>query len=94
MIPAGQYAWTRGVFEGHTNLSAPINASLLHRVGSYYDGDYHGWQLTIDLRAGARLLSELGWSRDDITLPGGRFRSGFAAARVHGRPTMTSAFRR
>ena len=31
VIPAGEYAWTRGVFEGHTNLSAPISASLLHR---------------------------------------------------------------
>ena len=40
-----------------------------------YDGDYHGWQLTIGLRAGARLLSEVGWSRDDIALPGGRFRN-------------------
>jgi hypothetical protein len=75
VVPPGQYAWTRGVFEGHTNLSAPVSASLFHRVGSYYDGDYHGWQLTIGLRAGARLLSELGWSRDDITLPGGRFRN-------------------
>ena len=82
VIPAGEYAWTRGVFEGHTNLSAPINASLLHRVGSYYDGDYHGWQLTIGLRAGARLLSELGWSRDDITLPGGRFRNDLVPVKV------------
>jgi hypothetical protein len=75
VIPAGEYAWTRGVFEGHTNQSAPVSASLFHRVGSYYDGDYHGWQLTIGLRAGARLLSEVGWNRDDITLPGGRFRN-------------------
>lgn len=82
VIPPGQYAWTRGVFEGHTNLSAPVNASLLHRVGSYYDGDYHGWQLTIGLRAGARLLSEVGWNRDDITLPGGRFRNDLVPVKV------------
>jgi hypothetical protein len=82
VIPAGRYAWTRGVFEGHTNLSAPVSASLLHRVGSYYDGDYHGWQLTLGLRAGARLLSELGWNRDDITLPGGRFRNDLVPLKV------------
>ncbi|MBM3819330.1 MAG: carbohydrate binding family 9 domain-containing protein [Acidimicrobiia bacterium] len=81
-IPAGDYAWTRGVFEGHTNLSAPVSASLLHRAGSYYDGDYHGWQLTLGLRAGARLLSELGWNRDDITLPGGRFRNDLVPLKV------------
>jgi hypothetical protein len=82
VIPVGQYAWARGVFEGHTNLSAPISASLLHRVGSYYDGDYHGWSLTLGLRAGARLLSELGWDRDDITLPGGRFRNDLVPVKV------------
>ena len=82
VIPAGEYGWTRGIFEGHTNLSAPISASLLHRVGSYYDGDYHGWQLTVGLRAGARLLSEVGWSRDDITLPGGRFRNDLVPVKV------------
>ena len=26
VIPAGEYAWTQGVFEGHTDLSAPISA--------------------------------------------------------------------
>jgi Domain of unknown function (DUF5916)/Carbohydrate family 9 binding domain-like len=82
VIPAGEYAWTRGVFEGHTNLSAPISASLFHRVGSYYNGDYHGWSLTLGLRAGARLLSEWGWNRDDITLPAGRFRNDLVPVRV------------
>ena len=82
VIPAGEYAWTRGVFEGHTNLSAPVSASLLHRVGSYYDGDYHGWSLTVGLRAGARLLSEIGWNRDDITLPGGGFRNDLVPLKI------------
>ena len=81
-IPAGEYAWTRGVFEGHTNLSAPVSASLLHRVGSFYDGEYHGWNLTLGLRAGARLLSEWGWNRDDITLPGGTFRNDLVPVKV------------
>jgi hypothetical protein len=81
-IPAGQYAWTRGVFEGHTNLSAPISASLLHRIGSYYDGDYHGWNLTLGLRAGARLLTEVSWNRDDVTLPVGKFRNDLVPLKV------------
>ena len=82
VIPAGEYAWTRGVFEGHTNLSAPVSASLLHRIGSYYDGDYHGWSLTMGLRAGARLLSEIGWNRDDVTLPGGKFRNDLVPLKI------------
>jgi hypothetical protein len=64
VIPPGEYAWTTGAFEGHTDPSAPINVSLLHRIGSYYNGDYHGWRLTLGLRAGARLISEIGWNRD------------------------------
>jgi hypothetical protein len=82
VIPPGAYAWTRGVFEGHTNLSAPVSASLFHRVGSYYNGDYHGWSLTVAMRAGARLLSEVGWNRDDITLPGGQFRNDLVPVKV------------
>ncbi len=82
VIPAGQYAWARGVFEGHTNLSAPWSVSLFHRFGGYYDGDYHGWQLTMAFRAGARLLSEVTWNRDDVTLPGGRFRNDLVPVKV------------
>jgi hypothetical protein len=73
IVPAGEYAWTWGEFEGNTNQSAPLSANLVHRIGNYYDGDYQSWRLTLGLRAGARLLSELGWTRDDITLSGGHF---------------------
>jgi hypothetical protein len=82
VIPAGEYAWLRGTFEGHTNLSAPISASLFHRVGSYYNGDYRGWDLTVGLRAGVRLLSQIGWKRDDITLPGGKFRNDLVPVKI------------
>jgi hypothetical protein len=82
VIPAGEYAWTRATFEGHSNLSAPISAMLWHRIGSYYNGDYHGWDLTVNLRAGARLLSEIGWKRDDIRLPGGSFRNDLVPVNV------------
>ncbi len=82
VVPAGSYGWLRGVFEGHTNLSAPVSASLFHRVGQYYDGDYHGWSFTTAFRAGARLLSEVSWNRDDITLPGGRFRNDLVPMKV------------
>ncbi len=82
VVPAGEYAWTWGEFEGNTNRSAPISAALVHKIGRYYDGDYHGWRLTVGLRAGARLLSELEWTRDDIGLPGGRFRNDLLPMKV------------
>jgi len=82
VVPAGQYGWAWGEFEGNTNQSAPISASLVHRIGNYYDGDYQSWRLTIGLRAGARLLSELGWNRDNVTLAGGRFRNDLVPMKI------------
>jgi hypothetical protein len=82
MVPAGEYAWRWGEFEGNTNLSAPVGASLVHRIGNYYDGDYHGWRLAVHLRAGARLLSDLGWTRDDVTLAVGRFRNDLVPMKI------------
>jgi hypothetical protein len=71
-----------GVFEGHTDLSAPISVSLNHHIGAYYDGDYDAWQLTVGLRAGARLLSEIGWNRDDVKLPAGSFKNDLVPVKI------------
>ncbi len=75
VIPPGEYAWTTWLFEGNTDPSAPLSVRLVQRVGTFYDGDQFGWDLTIGLRAGARLISEIGWNRDDIKLPGGSFKN-------------------
>ena len=82
VIPAGEYAWTTGMFEGNTDPSAPINASLRQRIGRFYDGNQIHWQLTIGLRAGARLLSEIGWNRDDIKLPVGSFKNDLIPVKI------------
>jgi len=73
VIPAGEYAWTQGMFEGNTDPSAPISASLRQRIGRFYDGTFLGWDATIGFRFGARLISEVGWDHSDIDLPGGSF---------------------
>jgi hypothetical protein len=82
VVPAGEYGWAWGEFEGNTNRSAPISAALVHRIGRYYDGDYHSWRLTVGLRAGARFLSEVEWNRDDVKLPVGRFRNDLVPMKV------------
>jgi hypothetical protein len=81
-IPAGEYYWVQGRFEGNTDPSAPINASLRQYVGHYYNGDYFAWEFIVGLRAGARLLSEIGWTRDDVTLPQGKFRNDLVPLKV------------
>ncbi len=82
VIPAGEYSWVRWAFEGNTDPSAPVHVRLIQRVGNFYDGDYFGWDLTVGLRAGARLLGEIGWNRDDITLPGGSFTNDLIPVKV------------
>ena len=73
VIPAGDYGWMQGMFEGNTDPSAPISASLRQRIGRFYNGDFLGWDATIGFRFGARLISEIGWDHSDIDLPGGSF---------------------
>lgn len=72
-IPAGEYSWVVGNAEYSTDPSAPFSAVLRWKNGTYYDGDYHGWDSTFSVRLGARLLSSIGWNRDYITLPYGDF---------------------
>ena len=82
VIPAGEYSWVTGVFEGNTDPSAPISVSLRQHIGRFYDGDYSRWDWNIGLRVGARLISEVGWTRDDIELPGGSFTTDLVPIKV------------
>jgi hypothetical protein len=82
VMPAGEYGWMWWEFEGNTNRSAPLSGALVHKIGRYYNGDYHGWRLTAALRVGARLLSEAEWTRDDVMLPVGRFRNDLLPIKV------------
>jgi hypothetical protein len=82
VIPTGEYSWVTGMFEGGTDPSKPISLFLRQKVGQFYDGDYFGWDATLSLRAGARLISEVGWKRDDINLPGGSFTTDLIPVKV------------
>jgi hypothetical protein len=72
-IPAGEYFWKIGVAEFFTDPSAVFSTTLRGKTGSFYDGDYSGWETTFNARFGARLLASLGWNRDNITLRDGQF---------------------
>jgi hypothetical protein len=82
VMPAGEYGWMWWEFEGNTNRSAPLSGALVHKIGRYYNGEYHGWRLTAAIRAGARLLSEAEWTHDDVRLPTAGFRSDLLPVKV------------
>lgn len=72
-IPVGEYAWNIGVAEYYSDPSAVFSTQLRWKTGTFYDGDYGGWESTFNVRYGARLQTSIGWNRDDIKLPYGNF---------------------
>jgi hypothetical protein len=53
--------------------SAVVSGSIRHRIGNFYDGDFNAVELTTSLRAGSRFIGTLGYTRQDVDLPAGRF---------------------
>jgi Domain of unknown function (DUF5916) len=70
VIPVGEYTWTQHAFEYFYNPSAPVTGTVRYRIGSYYDGDFNAIELTSDYRFTARVTASIGWTRQDISLPG------------------------
>jgi hypothetical protein len=48
-------------------------ARFRYRIGDYYDGDFKSLELNSDYRITPKATASLGWTRQDIDLPGGSF---------------------
>jgi hypothetical protein len=72
-IPGGRYEWWQQVYEYLHDPSAVVSGTARFRKGQYYDGDFTGFELAADTRVGSRFIASLGWTRQDIDLPGGSF---------------------
>jgi len=73
VIPPGSYVWWLPFAEYQHNPSAAITATARVRKGHYYDGDFWSLEMTSDYRVGARITASLGWTHQDVALPGGAF---------------------
>jgi hypothetical protein len=73
IIPAGDYSWHQHRFEYYHNPSARVTANTSFRVGRYYDGDYNALEIDSSYRITSRATASLGWTRQDVDLPGGSF---------------------
>jgi hypothetical protein len=73
VIPAGQYSWGQNALEYLHNPSARVTGTIRYRFGHYYDGDFQSTELTSDYRITPKATASLGWTRQDIKLPGGNF---------------------
>jgi hypothetical protein len=73
VIPPGSYTWYQNAFEYLHNPSARVTGTVRARIGSFYDGDFNSLELTSDYRLTARATASIGWTRQDVELPGGAF---------------------
>jgi hypothetical protein len=73
VIPAGKYNWSQFASEYFTDPSAVLFGTIRHRIGGFYDGDFHGVEITSGVRLGTRFTSSLGWTWQQAELPGGSF---------------------
>ncbi len=72
-IPPGEYTWYQHAFEYLHNPSARVTGTIRARTGKYYDGDFQSVEITSDYRISSRMAASLGWTHQDIELPGGAF---------------------
>jgi hypothetical protein len=73
VIPAGKYNWSQFASEYFTDPSAVLFGTIRHRIGGFYDGDFHSVEITSGARLGTRFTSSLGWTWQQAELPGGSF---------------------
>jgi hypothetical protein len=73
VIPAGKYSWSQFASEYFTDPSAVASVTIRHRIGGFYDGDFHGIEINSNLRVGSRFVGSLGWTRQSVDLSYGDF---------------------
>jgi hypothetical protein len=73
VIPPGFYSWNQWNVEYHGNPSAPFFVDARYTWGDLYDGDLTRYDLTASVKLGGKIQGSVGWRRDDVTLPGGKF---------------------
>ena len=73
IIPPGLYTWYFWTPEYFSDPSAPISVVANPSFGQFYDGDWKHWSVTVNGRVGSKVAASVGYTRDDISLPGGDF---------------------
>ena len=82
VIPPGLYTWNEWLGNFESDPSKPIFVNVEASFGSFYDGNFNRFSSDTGFRWGARLLSTLGYLRNDVELPYGDFVANLARLRV------------
>ena len=83
VVPVGTYDHAEGQMRFTTNQGAPVSFGLFAIVGGFFGGDRTQLGPEVSLRVGEAFNSQLTWSTNDISLPGGSFRTNLGSLRVN-----------
>lgn len=81
-VPAGTYDHQEGQLNVQSNEGAAVSGRFQVNAGGFFGGDRVSLSPQLRIRVGDTFNSEWSWTRNDIDLPGGRFTTNLARARL------------
>ena len=82
VIPAGEYAFNDWFVTARTNQAAPLVVSGRYSFGDFYNGYRHNYQAGLGARVNEQLNITANYSRNAVSLPGGRFTTDLLSSRI------------
>jgi hypothetical protein len=82
VIPPGLYSWGQWTGEYLGDPSRALYFNFFHTFGDFYDGDYWKIDTLVGARLGSRLITETGYTHEDIKLPTGAFTTTLVPVKV------------
>ncbi len=73
VVPAGTYDHVEAQLVAMTNQGAPVSLSVRSNLGGFFGGSRVSFDATLKMRRGETFNTEVGWNRNDISLPAGHF---------------------
>ena len=81
-VPPGTYDHQEAQLVAFSNEGAWISGRLETRIGGFFGGDRIATEPSVRMRLGDRFNTQIGWSRNNISLPGGDFTTDLSRVRI------------
>ncbi len=82
IVPEGSFNHSEAQLVFITNPSKPLSISTRHVLGGFFGGKRYNNSATVVLRLGDKFNTEVGWARNDIDLPNGKFSTDILRSRI------------
>lgn len=82
VIPVGDYRFNDYIVSLTSDRSRMLSGDFTMTRGDFYDGDKNSYRTGARLQAGAHFLADLVWTRDNVHLRSGAFRTNLVSTRL------------